>query len=119
MVNSKKEYLLRKSKQRYVESSQVNHLESMSSMAMKESVLNAVFNAQDIPQDWQNGLIVPLFKDGDIEVATNYRRIMLLGIVGKLFASIIERRLSRWCETNRYSSRSKLAFALAARQFIR
>ena len=82
-------------------------------------LLNAIFDSQDIPQDWQNGLIVPLFKDGDREVANNYRGITPLSIVGKLFASIIERRLSQWCETNRISSRSKLVFALAARQSIR
>ena len=82
-------------------------------------LFNAVFDSQDIPQDWQNGLIVPLFKDGDREVATNYRGITLLSIVGKLFASIIERRLSSGARPIGYSSRSKLVFALAARQSIR
>ena len=47
-------------------------------------LFNEVFDSQDIPQDWQNGLIVPPFKDGDREVATNYRGITLLSIVGKL-----------------------------------
>ena len=64
-------------------------------------LFNAIFDSQNIPQDWQNGLTVPLFKDGDRGVANNYRGITLLSIVGKLFASIIERRLSKWCETNR------------------
>ena len=73
-------------------------------------LFNAVFDSQDIPQDWQNGLIVPLFKDGDREVATNYRGITLLSIVGKLFASIIERRLSKWCETNRIFEQEQVGF---------
>ena len=73
-------------------------------------LFNAVFDSQDIPQDWQNGLIVPLFKDGDREVATNYRGITLLSIVGKLFASIIERRLSKWCETNRIFEQEQAGF---------
>ena len=43
-------------------------------------LFNAVFDSQDIPQDWQNGLIVPLSKDVDRKVATNYRGITLLSI---------------------------------------
>ena len=72
-------------------------------------LFNAVFDSQDIPQDWQNGLVVPLFKDGDREVA-NYRGITL-SIVGKLFASIIERRLSKWCKTNRIFEQEQVGFS--------
>src|SRR5690606_19305782 len=62
-------------------------------------LFNVVSDSQTIPQDWRNGLIVPLFKEGDREVANNYRGITLLSIVGKLFASILDKRLPKWCET--------------------
>ena len=36
-------------------------------------------------------MIVPLYKEGDRESATNYMGITLLSNVGKIFAGIIER----------------------------
>ena len=71
---------------------------------------NVVFDSHTVPQDWRNGLIVPLLKEGDREVANNYRGITLLSIVGKLFASILERRLSKWCEVNRIFEQEQAGF---------
>ena len=71
---------------------------------------NVVFDSHTVPQDWRNGLIVPLFKEGDREVANNYRGITLLSIVGKLFASILEKRLSKWCEGNRIFEQEQAGF---------
>ena len=41
-------------------------------------MFNIAFERQQIPSDWRNGLIVPLYKDGDKEMASNYRGITLL-----------------------------------------
>ena len=72
-------------------------------------LFNAALDQRCVPSDWRKGLIVPIFKEGDKEVASNYRGITLLSIVGKLFVTIIEKRLSKWCEDRKILSRNRPA----------
>jgi hypothetical protein len=44
------------------------------------------------PNDWQLGVVVPLYKKGDQKDCNNYRAITLLSLTGKTYAKIIERR---------------------------
>ena len=46
------------------------------------------------------GIIFPLYKQDSRLQPGNYRPIALLSVVGKLFGSIIESRLSEWAERN-------------------
>ena len=50
---------------------------------------------------WNSALIVPIHKKGDVNEPTNYRGISLLDILGKLFTSVINRRLTYF--TNIYN----------------
>jgi hypothetical protein len=43
-------------------------------------------------------VIIPLFKNGDINNPSNYRTIMVNPLMGKLFGSMIERRINSWAE---------------------
>ena len=43
-------------------------------------------------------MIVPIFKDGDKQNVDNYRGITLLSVVGKLYTSILNSRISTWIE---------------------
>ena len=45
-----------------------------------------------------SGIIFPLYKEGSRMEPGNYRPITLLSCVGKLFGSIVEKRLSDWSE---------------------
>lgn len=36
------------------------------------------------PLDWQTGMVVPMFKKGDQRACSNYRRITLLCLPGKV-----------------------------------
>ena len=38
------------------------------------------------PRDWQTGVIIPIFKKRDRKQYTNYRRILLLSLPGKVYA---------------------------------
>ena len=38
------------------------------------------------PRDWQTGVIIPIFKQGDCKQCTNYRGISLLSLPGKVYA---------------------------------
>ena len=58
----------------------------------------AVFRLEKIPQDWARGLIFPLFREGDARVPDNYRGITLLSVVGKIYTTVLNARINRWCE---------------------
>ncbi|VDP13242.1 unnamed protein product [Soboliphyme baturini] len=44
------------------------------------------------PADWRTGVIVPVFKKGDHKECSIYRGITLLGLPGKVYAKVLERR---------------------------
>jgi hypothetical protein len=57
-------------------------------------VICAVWRSGRAPVDWKRALIVPLYKGkGDRKVADNYRGISLLSIPGKVYATILMRRV--------------------------
>ncbi|VDI24480.1 Hypothetical predicted protein [Mytilus galloprovincialis] len=57
--------------------------------------LNIVVEKQQVPSDWQKGLVVPLFKGGDKSKLSpdSYRPVCLLSSVLKLFEKIVLIRL--------------------------
>ena len=64
-------------------------------------LFNKIFDTGTIPEDWVIGLIVPIYKNkGDIADCNNYRGITLLSCMGKLFTSILNARLYKFCEVN-------------------
>ena len=57
------------------------------------SLLNKIWTAEDIPQDWKLGLLVKLPKKGGLSLCTNWRGIMLLAISSKVLYRIILERM--------------------------
>ncbi len=55
-------------------------------------ICRLVWKTGKAPADWQTGVVVPIFKNGDQRDCSNYRGITLLSLPGKVFARIIERR---------------------------
>ena len=62
------------------------------------NLYNKLFEIGYFPENWSEGYIVPIFKKGDKEEASNYRGIALLSTVGKLFTRILNSRLNDWAE---------------------
>ena len=58
------------------------------------------FKSEQVPSEWANGMIFPIFKDGETTDPLNYRGITLLSIVGKVYASVLNARLMGWSELN-------------------
>jgi hypothetical protein len=46
-------------------------------------------NASNIPSDWKIAHVIPLFKNGDKSLPSNYRPISLLSCVSKVLEKII------------------------------
>ena len=61
-------------------------------------VFNFVFQKEVWPDRWSRGIVFPLYKQDSRLDPGNYRPITLLSVIGKLFGSIMENRLSTWSE---------------------
>ena len=63
-------------------------------------LFNVVLNTGLIPHEWCIGIIKPLFKNkGSPKDANNYRGITILSCFGKLFTSVLNKRISCFVET--------------------
>ena len=58
-------------------------------------IFNLILNTGIIPENWVEGLIMPIYKNkGDSMLPENYRPITLLSCMGKLFTAILNERLT-------------------------
>jgi hypothetical protein len=61
-------------------------------------VFNYIFKHEVWPDRWSRGIVFPLYKQDSRLDPGNYRPITLLSVIGKLFGSVMEDRLSSWSE---------------------
>ena len=66
------------------------------------SLFNHILDSGNYPKMWTNAIIVPIHKSGDKEIPNNYRGVSLLSVLGKVFARILNKRLSVWAEVNNH-----------------
>ena len=57
-----------------------------------------LFLNAEYPRLWGEGIIVPIFKGGCQDEASNYRGITLINIMGKIYSQILLNRLNKWAE---------------------
>jgi len=55
-----------------------------------------MFEIGYFPEQWSDGLIVPIHKNGSLSEVDNFRGIFLLSVLGKLY--IINKSLCTWAE---------------------
>ena len=72
--------------------------------------MNTVFNAGVFPDKWLEGVIIPLHKKESTKDVNKYRSITLISCLAKLFTSILNKRLSLWCESNNVISDAQFGF---------
>src|SRR5215467_2870727 len=56
------------------------------------------WDTERVPLDWMQGVVFPLYKDGDDRDPMNYRGITLLSIVGKVYNRVLGNRLMSFAE---------------------
>ena len=56
------------------------------------------WRTEEVPHEWMQGLVFPLYKDGDDRDLLNYRGITLLSIVAKVYCSVLTDRLTLFAE---------------------
>ena len=64
----------------------------------------------EYPKAWAQGIIVPIFKNGNTDDAHNYRGITLINILGKIYSQILLNRLSKWSEKHDKLSKNQFGF---------
>lgn len=73
-------------------------------------LFNGIFNSGTFPALWSQGIIVPVFKKGDLTDVNNYRAIILVSCMAKLFTNILNKRICKWAETNEKISDAQFGF---------
>ena len=56
-------------------------------------ICQLAFKTKTVPNDWNNSMIIPIYKNGSTTQCENYRGISLLSVPGKVYARILETRL--------------------------
>ena len=57
-----------------------------------------VLREENFPQEWKDTLLVPIPKGGDLTQCDNWQGISLLGCVGKVFTTVIQKWLQKIAE---------------------
>ena len=74
------------------------------------SLFNRILDTGCSIPTWYTAVIVPIFKKGDPNNPNNYRGISLLSCLAKLFYSLLNNRLAKYCTANDILSPSQLGF---------
>lgn len=61
-------------------------------------IFNKIFESGIYPEAWCKGIIVPIYKKGDVHDPSNYRGITLVNVIAKIFSLTLRNRINKWCE---------------------
>jgi hypothetical protein len=75
-------------------------------------LFNVIFETGTYPQEWTKGIITPIPKKKNPNGVNDYRGITLMGVFGKLFSFILNKRLMNWAETHETLDDGQFGFRL-------
>jgi hypothetical protein len=80
-------------------------------LALTPTVLfNKMWRSGEFPKEWNEGVLVPIHKKGDMGECSNYRTITIGPALGKLYAIVVEKRLTPWAEEQGLRARGQAGF---------
>jgi len=62
------------------------------------NLIRKIWQDEQMPKDWEEGIIYPIYRKGDGSVCSNYRGITLLNVTYKIFTNIPHNRLQKITE---------------------
>ena len=73
-------------------------------------LFNAILDSGCFPDNWTEGIIVPLFKKGDENDVNNFRAVTLVSCLSKLFTAVLNKRVNDWSEKYNTVSDAQFGF---------
>ena len=61
-------------------------------------LINSIWNKKEMPEEWKESVIVPIYKKGDKTGCSNYRGISILSTTYKILSNILLSRLTPYAE---------------------
>ena len=74
------------------------------------NLFNAMLEAEYFPKLWGIGLMVPIFKSGEIDDPDNYRGVSLNSCLSKLFTGLLNERLVRFLDVTGKIKHNQVGF---------
>ena len=71
-----------------------------------KNLFNVIFDSEYYPKTWNHGLIKSIFKTGAKEDPSNYRGITLMSCLGKVYSTVLYKRIETEIENNDLISNS-------------
>ena len=62
------------------------------------NLFNKILDLGHFPEVWSEGYVMPIHKKGKLDDVNNFRSIILLSTLGKLFTRVLNNRLTTWVE---------------------
>ena len=75
-----------------------------------KKLFNLVLESGHYPDQWSEGYVVPIFKQGDHSDPNNYRGISVTSCIGKLFNSILNTRLELFLKEHNIIADEQIGF---------
>ena len=73
-------------------------------------LFNLVLDSGHFPESWSDGIIIPLFIKGDRTDVKIFRGITLVRCLSKLFTSVLNGRIMKWCNAKCKLSDAQFSF---------
>ena len=68
------------------------------SLPFLKTLFNDVYDKGEVPADWYESIICPIYKSGSIRKPQNNRDISLMNSISKIFNGILTARVQKWAE---------------------
>ena len=75
-----------------------------------EKIFNSILSNKYYPLSWKKGVIVNLFKSGNVKNTDNYRGLTINSCLAKVFNTILNNRLCNYLEENKIISDVQIGF---------
>ena len=79
-------------------------------MVPMAKIINSCFETGEFPDKLKFGKIIPIYKKGDLNEASNYRPITITPVLSKPIEAALNRRISGFLNVNDLLSKSQFGF---------
>ena len=74
------------------------------------TIFNAILDSGFFPDNWAEGIIIPLLKKNDVNDVNYYRGITLISCFSNFFTGVLNNRIYKWAEENNIVSDAQFGF---------